>query len=59
MPRYDVAKLGPTRSFRDICIGNTPKNGLSEPKKKLKKVWPKDPNMAIFGEITEQETKNL
>ena len=63
LPRYDVAKLGTTRSFRGICMENYRKNGKKIDFFSSKKSNNFSPNysfVAIFGQVIGKiETKNL
>ena len=63
LPRYDIAKLGTTRSFRGICMENHRKNDEKIDFFSSKKSYNFSPDysiLAIFGQVIgKTETKNL
>ena len=63
LPRYDIPKLGTTRSFRSICMENYRKNDEKIDffsSKKSYNFLPDYSILAIFGQVIGKiETKNL
>ena len=63
VPRYDVAKLGTTRSFWGICMENYGKNKEKNDFFSSKKSYNFSPDysiLAIFGQVIgKTETENL